>query len=283
MCVRNLAASILLLICIGCHHRVAPVSEISNDTLELITFDCGYGDALLLSLQNRHIVIDGGYPSFGPEFLDYLKDLGIHSIDAIFLTHPHPDHIGGAFAVVQSDLSVESVFSCYPIDHGEIPSGFREQCLRRSIPWRPFCRGAHYMLGTDCSIDALHPVAPGPNLNDSSLVLAVRFGSAQILLTADIGSHIQAELARDSSIDLRCDVLKSAHHGGEFDFGFLRTAGPDHVIVSVGMNPYGNPWPEHLMACRMLGASVYRTDESGSIRCRISRNGEVRVERLDRD
>ncbi len=275
-------AALLAILSFGCIRQIPAVPAPTNDDLILTVFDCGYGDSLLLSHHGRHLVIDGGYPSFGPAFLAALDALGVRSVDAVFLTHPHPDHIGGAYAVLASDRPVDGVYACHPASHPEMPVGIREACERRQIPWHAFCAGERYRFGDRIELEALHPGNPGPDLNETSLVLMVRYGACRLLLPADIGSGAQGALARTDPQALKCDVLKAPHHGGDFDYAFLRAAAPSHVLLSVGMNPYGNPWDSFLWTCRMIGAAVHRTDEAGTIQCRIVPSGRIRIVSIPR-
>ncbi len=274
--------ALLAILAFGCVRHIPPVPPPESDELILTAFDCGYGDSLLLSHRGRHVVIDGGYPSFGPEFLAHMDTMDVQSIEAVFLTHPHPDHIGGAYAVLISDRRIGGIYSCHPPVHPEMPPGIREASERRQIPWHSFCAGERYHLGDQIELEALHPEIPGPDLNETSLVMMVRYGGFRLLLTSDIGADAQGVLARTDPQRLRCDVMKAPHHGGSFDYAFIRAAAPAHVLLSVGMNPWGNPKDSFLWTCRMIGASVHRTDEAGTIQFRVDPSGRIRIVSIPR-
>ncbi len=70
--------------------------------------DVGQGDAILLRWKRRAILVDGGGPfdieatEFGrARVLPKLLDRGVTRLDAVMLTHPHPDHALGLFAVLE--------------------------------------------------------------------------------------------------------------------------------------------------------------------------------------
>ena len=104
--------------------------------------DVGQGDCALVRAGGRNVLIDaGGRPD---EFktgsgagdqvvVPYLRRIGVNHLDALFITHSHEDHAGGAQAVLQ-DLAVGMVIvtPAVGVDQtttaeraGADPSGFR--------------------------------------------------------------------------------------------------------------------------------------------------------------
>jgi competence protein ComEC len=88
---------------------VAPLAErwAGLGTLEIIFLDVGQCDALAIrSPGGRWILVDTGprgrtYDAGARVVLPYLRRRGVTRIEALVLTHPDLDHIGGDEAVVQ--------------------------------------------------------------------------------------------------------------------------------------------------------------------------------------
>ena len=79
----------------------------------------------------------------------------------------------------------------------------------------------------------------------------------------------------DSDEKLSATVLKVGHHGSNTSstYVFLRKVMPTYAVISCGRdNSYGHPHAEVLSRLADVGATVYRTDERGTITCRS--NGE---------
>ena len=69
---------------------------------------------------------------------------------------------------------------------------------------------------------------------------------------------------------LKADVLKVGHHGSRTSStaAFLKLVAPKYAVISVGKgNSYGHPTQEALDRLGSVGATIYRTDESGTIVC----------------
>ncbi|MDT7542251.1 MAG: competence protein ComEC [Acidobacteriota bacterium] len=123
-----------------------------------------------------------------------------------------------------------------------------------------------------------------PSGNDDSIVLRVRYGARCFLLTGDIerGAEESLVAARD---DLRCDVVKVAHHGSKTSSTapFVAATRPAFAVVSVGLDsPFGHPDPSVVARWRAAGAEVLQTGRRGTIS--FSTDGrDLRVETFVRD
>jgi competence protein ComEC len=73
------------------------------------------------------------------------------------------------------------------------------------------------------------------------------------------------------------DVLRVPHHGGDTSLpDFIMAVDPEIAVISVGQpNPYGHPDPNALATLNAVGASVWRTDEHGTITVTFEQQGLV--------
>ena len=112
------------------------------------------------------------------------------------------------------------------------------------------------------AFDVLSPQEGMAGDNERSLVLYTQSMGARILTTGDLPAKSEMESPPD------CDILKVAHHGSKYATSdeFVRQTTPKIALISVGANNrYGHPTARVLEALGAVGASVYRTDESGCI------------------
>ena len=88
--------------------RARPPAAAAEGTAVLRALDVGQGDCWLLVTPRGRVLVDGGgSPDRAYEFgrlrlIPKLADLGAVALDAVVLTHPHPDHARGLLAVLSS-------------------------------------------------------------------------------------------------------------------------------------------------------------------------------------
>lgn len=235
--------------------------------LEIHCIDVGYGDAIIVRKGETVCLIDGGYPTATQKVLEYMDRHAINSLDAAFLTHPHPDHIGAFHGVLASGIPVETVYCPFPLDSHLIPDGFRRMLETRKISYQIVKCGQVIQLNNDLRFDIVHPCQLNSDMNDSSLVLFVQgaIPDNSALLTADIGPAAQAELLQRHPELFPVTVLKAPHHGGHSLAEFYEAAQPEITVICDGINPYGNPWPSTLDAANLWSRSIFRLSETGSL------------------
>ncbi len=240
-----------------------------SDQLEIHFVDVGYGDAVLLVQGNDTLFIDGGYPPMTEKVLKYFENIGLTHIDALVITHPHPDHIGVAYGILEKDFPVTTVYSSYPLEHFEIPYGFRKLIENRlsngSIKYVVLTDGDYILLPEGKRLEVIHPEILVEDMNDSSLVLYLSAFENGVLLTGDIGPQAQERLLREHPDVFPVSLLKAPHHGGRSSEAFYATANPELTVITDGVNPYGNPRTETLELIERYSDSFVRLSQTGHL------------------
>lgn len=238
------------------------------DGTEIVMFDVGQGDSVLLKDRGRGLLIDGGgwrRGDFGGRVLrPALARQGIHRLDAVVVTHPDRDHCGG----------IEDLMKAMPIDElWSGPGWMQAPCMRAlqaalSARSRILWRGDSLRWG-NWQLSVIHP-PPGAtgSRNQRSLVIRAEAHGHRILLTGDVDAAVESELLA-SGADLESEILKVAHHGSRSSTSdaFLAAVRPRLALVSAGFhNPYGHPSAEVLRRLRSHRVEVLRTDVHGMVR-----------------
>ncbi len=256
--------------------------------LELHLLDVGQGDGAALRLPSgRWLVVDAGprsdyFDAGARRMVPYLRRHGVRTVEALVLSHPHLDHVGGAPAVLQ-ELRVRGVMD----PSRPVPSAIWRETLdvarREGVSWWSV-RTGEVLTADGVSVHVLHPdpaTAADPDLsdwNDLSLVLLVRYGKGSLLLTGDAYHWIEEDILSDLPRDL--SVLKVGHHGSRTSTGapLLDHARPEVAVIPVGEgNRYGHPHGEVMQRLEDRGIRSYRTDRDGDLRVRIHADGSVEV------
>jgi competence protein ComEC len=246
--------------------------------LRLTVIDAGQGDALLVTFPDgRTMAVDAGGVSprgdfdigdrvIGPA----LRARGLGRVDYFLLTHPDPDHIGGAASVVR-DFEPGEVWTGVAVANHEPSERLRETAAAVRASWREIGRGDRLWIG-GVEVRVHHPPTPDWERqrvrNDDSVVLELRLGTVALLLTGDIEREAERALAGALDDLPPVVILKSPHHGSATSSSaeFLTAVKPRAVLISCGRgNPYGHPVRAVLDRYRGIGAAVFRTDLEGQI------------------
>lgn len=137
------------------------------------------------------------------------------------------------------------------------------------VTWRRAVAGDRIELD-GMSLTILHPPDDASydleESNLSSVVLHVRYGDFDALLTGDAYKETERELVPLITDDL--EVLKVGHHGSDTstDSLLLVRTTPEVAMISVGRNNrYGHPSPAVMDRLDRAGVTVYRTDRQGTL------------------
>lgn len=250
---RHPAAAVLLAVIALCV-RPAPVGRL------IVTFlSIGQGDAALIEHPDgRRWLVDGGPPS--TRTVRYLRRRGIRALDAVFLSHPHPDHSGGLQAVMEG-ITVDAFWTPRPPE--------RDEPSYRRLWLAVFRAGATVHTPGDPGADILHPLADwsprrsSRRVNEQSLVLSVTHGEHRFVFTGDIEEEAEATLAPRIG---KATVVKVAHHGSasSSSSALIAAVDPEWAVISCGQsNRFGHPRDEVLG--RWHGAAIARTDRDGTV------------------
>lgn len=259
------------------------VVEQPTDRLRVTYLDVGQGDAALVDLPDgRLMVIDGGgNPHSGVDpgravLVPLLRARRRSRVDVVVLSHPHPDHYGGLFAVLE-DFTVGELWDTGQAKaEGESHASeertaslllkiAREKKTRIRSP-RELCHKSQ-RFGS-AAIEMLWP-CPRYHLgfapNNNSFVMRIEYSGQTLLFTGDIEAEAERVLVI-SNVDLKADVLKVPHHGSKKSntADFLEAVGPRLSIISNGRyNRYGHPAPEVIERLEQLGSQIIRLDREG--------------------
>ncbi|MBN2465868.1 ComEC/Rec2 family competence protein [candidate division WOR-3 bacterium] len=201
--------------------------------------DPGQGDAMLLEDSlGRRVLFDAGVNRTGA-LRDYLRSRGIHTLDAVVVTHPDNDHYGGLLDLPERfrirQLLVSSTESQDP-DYRGLLARLRERGTEVVVAGK----GTH-LSGLGFQVDFIWPddatraqfLAGTARTNDISLVATVAHGEFRMLLTGDLDKPDL--LAR---LDAGADLLKSPHHGSlRGNPEVLYTKAQPRYVVVMGRYP----------------------------------------------
>jgi len=250
--------------------------------LRVTYLDVSQGSSAVVEFPGKTAMLIDGGGFYGSSFdlgrhvvAPYLWRRRIRSLEAVVLTHPHPDHFKGLIFVVRHFPVKQFWYSKVHVGH----RGFFElvnTLARKNV----HCLGPEELKSPPnmhgVNVRILHPppdftsssgMPTAAELNNLSVVLRLNYKNVSFLFPGDIEKEAEYRLARLPAFE-PVDVLLVPHHGSRTSSSLplLRRLQPRIAVYSVGFdNRFHLPAHEVRKRYATLGIQTYRTDRDGAI------------------
>lgn len=214
---------------------------------EVTMIDVGQGDCTLIRLpfHQGNILIDTGgnkdYDLATKTIIPYLKSIGVHYLDYVYISHSDFDHCGALDSLVEN----------FPVKH--VIDEYEEYRQIGNIEVR--------MLKHSYSSHG----------NDQSLVMLIQMNGYQLLFTGDISQTVEQELIENYQ-DIDVDILKVSHHGSATASSpeLFEWIHPKIAMIGVKKNNiYHHPSNQVIERLKRKQMTILRTDEDGMFHIRF--------------
>lgn len=244
----------------------------------------GGNAAMIIKTDSTTIVIDGGEKSAATDVVNFLKNLGVTTIDAYIMTHTDNDHvinipeIFSNFNVkeryslaVKTSITMDKYNGQYNLSAFISSNGYTNKALLKD---QSLC------FPNGLKIKTVGPSSSAPGFqkfcsscmsggycrNECSLNLLITFGNTKALITGD-GILSRSTLLEDYPGELaNLDVFQVPHHGLVYlnknfinsispKYAFSASEGNFHAVDSSG----GHPWRATLTNLLASGAHIFYT------------------------
>lgn len=268
--------------------------------LKVTFIDVGHGDCILIQTpddnikgngkyEGKIILVDGGERKEGKRvIIPYLENHGIREdkpIDFLIMTHADADHVGGLVPVIQA-YQIKAILD--PGFKGKSNLYKKTFCkLAKKELNCKFCKplvgtliskkGESLDWGSELEVKVLSSDKDAENINDSSIVILLRYGDVSFLLPGDAGGkerkdpptvlkHVEKDLIEEYGNRLKSTFLKAGHHGSESAStnAFIDTVSPLYVIICAGNKEFNGtllPTKTVIERYEKRGIKIYRTDK----------------------
>ena len=243
----------------------APSTTTQTSTNVTIKFiDVGQGEAILIALPEKTVLIDAGPTGSAPKIAQVLQELGRNKIDYLVATHPDEDHIGGMADVI-SNTQIGTIYAPNKTNNTATYRKFLTAIQNNNLQITLAEAGTIIDQTDDYKLEILWPKkdANFPDTNDYSIIIKLTVGNKTFLFTGDAPTN-----AILNSNPGHIDVLKLSHHGSRTGTTeqLVRKLSPTYAILSYAVdNSYGHPMQSVLNALRKHSVEVWGTGANGTI------------------
>lgn len=234
----------------------------TNVTIKFI--DVGQGEAILIALPEKTMLIDAGPTGSAPKIAQVLQELGRNKIDYLVATHPDEDHIGGMADVI-SNTQIGTIYAPNKTNNTATYRKFLTAIQNNNLQITLAEAGTIIDQTDDYKLEILWPKkdANFPETNDYSIIIKLTVGNKTFLFTGDAPTN-----AILNSNPGHIDVLKLSHHGSRTGTTevLIHKLSPTYAVLSYALdNSYGHPMQSVLNALRKHSVEVWGTGANGTI------------------
>ncbi len=236
--------------------------------LRVYFLDVGEGESVLIETpDDKRIIIDTGNLITGYRVYQFIKSKGIEEIDMLIVTHPHPDHMGGVFLLLQAIKVKRWCDNGQPINRNNNDLyRWYEEIFRRGN----YCvlKGGDILKMGGVEFHILNPFDYGGDWNTNSLVIKMTYKKVSFLFTGDADITTERKLIERYGESLKSDVLKVGHHGASDSTSkeFLKMVRPSYAVISINNhNIRGFPSDKTLKLLKDMKVKTYITYRDGTV------------------
>ena len=234
----------------------------ANVTIKFI--DVGQGEAILIALPEKTMLIDAGPTGSAPKIAQVLQELGRDKIDYLVATHPDEDHIGGMADVISS-TQIGTIYAPNKTNNTATYRKFLTAIQNNNLQITLAEAGTIIDQTDSYKLEILWPKkdANFPDTNDYSIIIKLTVGNKTFLFTGDAPTSAILD-----SNPGHIDVLKLSHHGSRTGTTeqLVRKLSPTYAVVSYALdNSYGHPMQSVLNALRKHSVEIWGTGANGTI------------------
>ena len=234
----------------------------ANVTIKFI--DVGQGEAILIALPEKTMLIDAGPTGSAPKIAQVLQELGRNKIDYLVATHPDEDHIGGMTDVISS-TQIGTIYAPNKTNNTATYRKFLAAIQNNNLQITLAEAGTIIDQTDSYKLEILWPKkdANFPDTNDYSIIIKLTVGNKTFLFTGDAPTSAILD-----SNPGHIDVLKLSHHGSRTGTTeqLVRKLSPTYAVLSYAVdNSYGHPMQSVLNALHKHSVEVWGTGANGTI------------------
>lgn len=204
----------------------------SKELMHIYVLDLIGADCMLIRYKDNNMLVDLGKSNQFYALNALLQNQNIKEV-SVFNSHPHKDHIGGIFNLIDN-YKVTKFYTGFPefVEDSPVQAKALRKLSDHNIPIQTVHDGDSISFDEDISMKVLQN-GDIKNTNEKSAMLHITYGEAKLLLTGDISWNSQGFFAQKYGKELDSDIMKAPHHAREnLRPQFLSSVTPEFVFIT---------------------------------------------------
>lgn len=204
----------------------------TTDSLKIHFFNAGKADAIILSKDDHHIMIDTGEATLSTNILQYFHNQNIKTLDYLIITHFDKDHVGSAADII-NDIEIGAVLQSNVPKESDSYNSYLSALQDKGIT--PTTVSGDYtftLANLDITVNGPEIIYDSNQSNNSSLIVSVTYDQNRFLFMGDAqNARLKDFLSMNQD---KYDLLKVPHHGAyqkRLD-NLLASTEPQYAIIT---------------------------------------------------
>lgn len=257
---------ILIVVVLGSFaiYTISKKAEEESYEFKIYFFNAGKADSILISNNDRYIMIDTGEESLSNEILNYFSSHNITKLDYLIITHFDKDHVGSASNIIDNIEVTNVLQSNYPKE-SEYYDNYINSLANKEITAKTISGRYTFALGDiKFTVDGPLDVYDEDESNNSSLIVRLNYKDSNYLFMGDSqNDRIKDYISENKD---KIDFIKIPYHGNyqkKLD-DLLETVEPKYAVITCSDTEPDTTKTEELLS--KLGIEYY-----------LSKNGSITV------
>lgn len=254
---------VLLIVVLGSFliYSLSKKAEEASYEFKMYFFNSGKADAILISNNDKYIMIDTGEESLSSEILAYFKSHNITKLDYLIITHFDKDHVGSASAIIDN-IEVTNVLQSNCPKESEYYDNYINSLANKGITARTISDSHTFALGDiKFTVNGPTEIYDEDESNNSSLIVRVNYKDSNYLFMGDSqNDRIKDYLSQTTD---KFDFIKIPYHGNyqkQLD-DLLEAVEPKYAVITCSDTEPDTTKTEELL--NKLGIEYYLTYNGG--------------------
>lgn len=231
---------ILSIFLVGCtfNNKIngnAAAADANAEDVSICFINSGKSDSILVKAFGKSYLIDTGTKDSVDAIKKALEVNEVDSLDAVFLTHTHKDHIGG-LKKLANVYDIPVVYSAMISMNEDDGTNAIDKLVdeKLNLNHEKLKAGDKINISDEVYFEVLGPLTyNSDDDNDNSLVLRLCVYGKTIIFAGDM-QFAEEQTLIDSGVDLKADVLKVGNHGNKdaTSEAFAKAVSPDIAVIT---------------------------------------------------